>query len=93
MVYLYTVVHWGDAVFMGQQNFTIPIYSLTFAASVILMHGFLIYRYIMLSRNYIVAAILSTLAGAAFVGDCLATWSVIRFTSLEDRPVLKTYAT
>lgn len=63
------------------------------AVSVICMHSFLIYRYVALSKNYVVAFVLVSLACTAFVGDCLATWSVVRFTSLSDRPKLKTFAT
>ncbi|EJD48319.1 hypothetical protein AURDEDRAFT_26085, partial [Auricularia subglabra TFB-10046 SS5] len=93
MVYLYTITHWGDGAFLLVQNNTIPIYSMTMAVSVICMHSFLIYRYFVLSKNYFVAFVLVSLACTAFVGDSLATWSVIRFTSLNDRLKLKTFAT
>jgi len=53
----------------------------------------LITRYFRLSKNWLVSFILAGVAVAAFVGDALATWSVLRFTSLNDRPKLKTFAT
>ncbi|KZV89548.1 hypothetical protein EXIGLDRAFT_618043 [Exidia glandulosa HHB12029] len=93
MVYLYTITHWGDPAFLAVQNNTIPVYSMTMAVSVICMHFFLIYRYVVLSKNYFIAFILVTLACTAFVGDSLATWSVVRFTALADRLKLKTFAT
>jgi len=46
-----------------------------------------------LSKNYIVAFLLATVAGAAFVGDSLATNAVIKYTALADREKLKTFAT
>ncbi|EJD36025.1 hypothetical protein AURDEDRAFT_108700, partial [Auricularia subglabra TFB-10046 SS5] len=92
MVYLYTITHWGDGIFLGVQNNTIPVYSITLAVSVLCMHSFLIYRYIVLSKNYFVAFVLAGLAVTAFVGDSLATWSVVRFTALADREKLRTFA-
>lgn len=67
--------------------------QISLAISVISMHAFLIYRYVMLSKNYLVAFVLVCLALTAFIGDILATWAVIRFTALADRIQLKTYAT
>ncbi|KZV89550.1 hypothetical protein EXIGLDRAFT_142174 [Exidia glandulosa HHB12029] len=90
---MYTITHWGDPAFLAVQNNTIPVYSMTMAVSVICMHFFLVYRYVVLSKNYFIAFVLVALACTAFVGDSLATWSVVRFTALADRPKLKTFAT
>jgi hypothetical protein len=87
----------GVEAFLAQQNATTPVYSITTGVSTLLMHSFLIWRYYMLPKdawkNWLVVPVLSAGAITAFIGDMLATYSVIHFTSLADRPKLTQFAT
>jgi hypothetical protein len=61
------------------------------------MHSFLIWRYTMLPKtmwkNWIIVPVLAGGAVTAFVGDMLATYAVLHYTALADRPKLTQTAT
>ncbi|KAH7102102.1 hypothetical protein BKA62DRAFT_829684 [Auriculariales sp. MPI-PUGE-AT-0066] len=55
LAYAYCVTGWGDLAAMQHQNFNFTIYASTSGCIAILMHGFLIRRYLILSKNWLVS--------------------------------------
>ncbi|TFL03256.1 hypothetical protein BDV98DRAFT_563930 [Pterulicium gracile] len=50
-IYLYTVTHWGDAEYLLDQYWPIPVYVMTTAVSSLMVQMFLIRRYFHLVRG------------------------------------------
>ncbi|KAH7100734.1 hypothetical protein BKA62DRAFT_232662 [Auriculariales sp. MPI-PUGE-AT-0066] len=93
MSYAYVITGWGDLVAMTKQGPEFPIYVMTTACNVLFMHGFLLHRYLILSRNYIVGVVLALISLTAFVGGTVVAWAIHHFTDMADRPKLKAFVT
>ncbi|KAH7099085.1 hypothetical protein BKA62DRAFT_710849 [Auriculariales sp. MPI-PUGE-AT-0066] len=86
LAYTYVVIGWGDQAAMSVQNVTFQIYIAGMAAAVFLMHTFLIRRYLVLSKNRIVSALLCALALTALSMAIVMAWGTIHWVNRSDRP-------
>ncbi|KAH7099090.1 hypothetical protein BKA62DRAFT_832009 [Auriculariales sp. MPI-PUGE-AT-0066] len=74
--YIYCVNDWGDVVAMSKMVIAFPIWDVTCGSLALMMHAFLIRRYLVLSKNWLVAGLLYIPALAAFLGSIIVAWSV-----------------
>jgi hypothetical protein len=79
-VYLYSVTHWGDKLYLQHQNWPFPVYATTTSSTGVIVQLFLIRRYHQLARQRIVTWLLSSLS---LVALCCAVAVAIKI-SLQD---------
>ncbi|KAK1231970.1 hypothetical protein PQX77_004890 [Marasmius sp. AFHP31] len=85
MIYMYTITHWGDEVFLKRQYWPMPVYLVTTGASTWMVQHFLIFRYWLLSRNKFITPFLILSSMIAFTGTIVTTVVIIRFPEYQDR--------
>ena len=74
------------------RNFS--IYVCTCAVVVFTMHMFLIRRYLVLSKNWVVSALLALVALTGLVGGVIVTWAVgVKYTDASERPKQRIFTT
>ncbi|KAJ7666485.1 hypothetical protein B0H14DRAFT_3539399 [Mycena olivaceomarginata] len=90
-VYLYTIKHAGDPVYLADQNWGIPLYLFTTAIIAILVQSFLVVRYWWL--NILVALLNCFLIIVAFGGSMTVGVIIAMFPAFRDRDKVKIPAT
>ncbi|KAK4703677.1 hypothetical protein P7C70_g2542, partial [Phenoliferia sp. Uapishka_3] len=90
LVYLYTVSHFGDELFLVTQNWTFPTLVAANGISVITLHTFLVIRVYRLSKQWTLAAALYLVALCALAGDFWSTANLVRFPQYAQRDELTT---
>ncbi|KAJ6449746.1 hypothetical protein C8R45DRAFT_1224282 [Mycena sanguinolenta] len=84
-VYLYTITHAGDFVYLTKQNWGVPLYIISTSSVAILVQSFLVIRYWRFTNNTIIVCFVSILILAAFGGGIYSVLVVVLFPALKDR--------
>ncbi|KAJ7839682.1 hypothetical protein B0H14DRAFT_2786501 [Mycena olivaceomarginata] len=92
-VYLYTIKHAGDPVYLAVQNWGIPLYLFTTAIIAILVQSFLVVRYWWFTRNILVALLNCFLIIVAFGGSMTVGVIIAMFPAFRERDKVKIPAT
>ncbi|KAJ7306308.1 hypothetical protein DFH08DRAFT_1088932 [Mycena albidolilacea] len=92
-VYLYTIKHAGDPVYLADQNWGIPLYLFTTAIIAILVQSFLVVRYWWFTRNILVALLNCFLIIVAFGGSMTVGVIIAMFPAFRERDKVKIPAT
>ncbi|KAJ8091065.1 hypothetical protein PM082_024676 [Marasmius tenuissimus] len=85
MIYMYTITHWGNEVFLKRQYWPMPVYLVTTGASAWIVQHFLIFRYWLLSRNKFITPFLILSSMIAFTGAIVTAVVIVKFPEYEDR--------
>ncbi|KAJ7861857.1 hypothetical protein B0H14DRAFT_3863310 [Mycena olivaceomarginata] len=93
-VYLYTITHAGNAEYLDNLHWPIPLYGFTTGVLGILVQAFLVFRYWCFTRKTLVALFLSFAIiisfGGLFASDTMTVLTLHTLdTSLADRPMFK----
>ncbi|KAF8179490.1 hypothetical protein K438DRAFT_1842891 [Mycena galopus ATCC 62051] len=88
-VYLYTITHAGDAEYLDNVPWPIPLYGFTTGVLGILVQAFLVFRYWRVTQNTLIALFLSFAMIVSFGGMLACVTMLISYTSLSDRPKVK----
>ncbi|KAJ6541467.1 hypothetical protein B0H19DRAFT_1268466 [Mycena capillaripes] len=88
-VYLYTITHAGDPVYLANQNWPMPLYLVATAIVAVLVQSFLVERYWRFSKNIIITLFLSLLILAACGGTLTCAMVVTLFPAFKDRAKVK----
>ncbi|KAJ7775441.1 hypothetical protein B0H16DRAFT_1507411 [Mycena metata] len=92
-VYLYTIKHAGDPVYLADQNWGIPVYLFTTAIIAILVQSFLVVRYWWFTRNILVTLLNFFLIIVAFGGSMTVGVIIAMFPAFRERDKVKIPAT
>ncbi|KAJ7785178.1 hypothetical protein DFH07DRAFT_786900 [Mycena maculata] len=92
-VYLYTITHGGDTVYLADQHWPIPLYLFTTAVIAVLVQSFLIVRYWWFTRNILVTVLNSFLIIVAFGGSFTCGVMIAMFPAFTEREKIKIPAT
>ncbi|KAJ6506957.1 hypothetical protein C8R45DRAFT_971104 [Mycena sanguinolenta] len=92
-VYLYTITHAGDPVYLSKQPWPIPLYLFTTAMIAILVQSFLVGRYWWFTRNVVVTLINSFLCIVAFGGAVTCGVIIAIFPAFSQREKVRVPAT
>ncbi|KAJ6554858.1 hypothetical protein B0H19DRAFT_1377538 [Mycena capillaripes] len=84
-VYLYTIRHAGDPVYLSNQNWPMVVYLVATAIVAVLVQSFLVERYWRFTENIIITLFLSLLILAACGGTFACGMVVALFPSFKDR--------
>ncbi|KAJ6449744.1 hypothetical protein C8R45DRAFT_1128653 [Mycena sanguinolenta] len=84
-VYLYTITHAGDFVYLTKQNWAVPLYIISTSFVGILVQSFLVVRYWRFTNNTTIVCFVSILILAMFVGGIYSVLVVVLFPALKDR--------
>ncbi|KAF8166288.1 hypothetical protein K438DRAFT_1685634, partial [Mycena galopus ATCC 62051] len=84
-VYLYTITHAGDPVYLADQHWPIPLYLFTTALIAVLVQSFLIIRYWWFTRNILITLFNSFLIIVAFGGSLTCGVVVVMFPAFKER--------
>ncbi|KAJ6481970.1 hypothetical protein C8R45DRAFT_315916 [Mycena sanguinolenta] len=87
-VYLYTITHAGDVVYLTKQNWAVPLWTISTNFVALLVQSFLAFRYWRFTNNTIIACFLSILILAAFGGGIYSALTIILFPAVKDRDKL-----
>ncbi|KAJ7909298.1 hypothetical protein B0H13DRAFT_2330464 [Mycena leptocephala] len=88
-VYLYTVTHAGDPVYLADQHWPIPLYLFTTAVIAFLVQSFLVVRYWSITRNILVTLLNSFLIIVAFGGSFACGVMITIFPAFKERGKVK----
>ncbi|KAF7343981.1 hypothetical protein MVEN_01687300 [Mycena venus] len=88
-VYLYTITHAGDPIYLAAVHWPIPLYGFTTAIVAILVQSFLIIRYWRFTQNTMIAIFLFFSGIGAFASMFANSVMLTFYSSLEDRKKLK----
>ncbi|KAF9031233.1 hypothetical protein BDZ89DRAFT_984848, partial [Hymenopellis radicata] len=91
-VYLYTVSHWGDQVFLRSQYWPFAVYLTTTGITALLSQSFLVSRYYSLTKKWLVAVFLSLCILFSFGGSVAVVIILTRFNAYSQRFMVKTPA-
>ncbi|KAJ6476616.1 hypothetical protein DFH09DRAFT_1379514 [Mycena vulgaris] len=84
-VYLYSVVHWGDAAYVQNEYWPIYVYCLSTGFTAFVVQSFLIFRYLRATRGYITSVLLFMTSSAALVGAVVTAAIVMQYTTYAQR--------
>ncbi|KAF7366282.1 hypothetical protein MSAN_00884400 [Mycena sanguinolenta] len=84
-VYLYTITHAGDLVYLTKQNWAVPLYVISTTCVAFLVQSFLAFMYWRFTKNTIFVCFLSILILGAFGGGLSAGLTVTLFPAYKDR--------
>ncbi|KAF7366263.1 hypothetical protein MSAN_00882500 [Mycena sanguinolenta] len=84
-VYLYTVTHAGDLVYLTKQNLAVPLCFISSNCVGILVQSFLAFRYWRFTNNTIFVCFLFILILAAFGGGIYSALTIALFPAYRDR--------
>ncbi|KAJ6481949.1 hypothetical protein C8R45DRAFT_315534 [Mycena sanguinolenta] len=84
-VYLYTITHAGDFVYLTKQNWAVPLYIISTNSVAILVQIFLVFRYWCFTKNTIIVCFMSILIVASFGGGFSSGLIIILFPAFKDR--------
>ncbi|KAJ7861020.1 hypothetical protein B0H14DRAFT_3445747 [Mycena olivaceomarginata] len=88
-VYLYTITHAGDPVYLATQHWPIALYIVTTAIVAVLVQSFLVERYWRFTKSIIITLFLGLLITAACGGALTCLVVVAFFPAFKDRGKLK----
>ncbi|KAJ7864347.1 hypothetical protein B0H13DRAFT_2281909, partial [Mycena leptocephala] len=88
-VYLYTITHAGDLVYLADQHWPIPLYLFTTAVIAFLVQSFLVVRYWSITRNILVTLLNSFLIIVAFGGSFACGMTITMFPAFKERGKVK----
>ncbi|KAJ7321541.1 hypothetical protein DFH08DRAFT_1033441 [Mycena albidolilacea] len=88
-VYLYTITHAGDPMYLANQNWPMPLYLVATAIVAVLVQSFLVERYWRLTKNIIITLFLGLLILAACGGAFTVGMVVALFPAFKDRAKVK----
>ncbi|KAF9023274.1 hypothetical protein BDZ89DRAFT_1162836 [Hymenopellis radicata] len=91
-VYLYTVSHWGDQVFLRSQYWPFALYLTTTGVTGLLSQSFLVNRYYALTKNWLVCVFLAICIIVSFGGSVAMVFILVRFNEYSERFMIKTPA-
>ncbi|KAJ6496390.1 hypothetical protein C8R45DRAFT_1211964 [Mycena sanguinolenta] len=91
-VYLYTITHAGDLVYLTKQNLPVPLYTISTTTVAILVQSFLVYFYWRFTHNTIVICFLSILILVEFSGGLALGLTIALFPAFKDRSKLRIIA-
>ncbi|KAF7366329.1 hypothetical protein MSAN_00889100 [Mycena sanguinolenta] len=88
-VYLYTITHAGDLVYLTKQNWAVPLHVISITCVALLVQSFLAFLYWRFAENTIINTIiicfLSILSLAAFGGAIFSALTIMLFPAFKDR--------
>ncbi|KAH7093969.1 hypothetical protein BKA62DRAFT_721611 [Auriculariales sp. MPI-PUGE-AT-0066] len=85
--YTYLVIGWGDLEIMEVLSIHLAVYDGAMAVGIIMVHAFLIRRYLALSRNRIVSLLLCVPALTAFILGMIVTYlTAVKYRKSSERP-------
>ncbi|KAF7349048.1 hypothetical protein MVEN_01426500 [Mycena venus] len=84
-VYLYTITHAADPVYLSKQNWAVPLYIISTSCVAILVQSFLAFRCWRFTKNPILVVLLTILILAAFGGGFASGLVIVLFPALKDR--------
>ncbi|KAF7366328.1 hypothetical protein MSAN_00889000 [Mycena sanguinolenta] len=88
-VYLYTITHAGDLVYLTKQNWAVPLHFISTTCVAFLVQSFLAFLYWRFTENTImktpIICFLSILSLAAFGVGIYSTLTIILFPAVKDR--------
>ncbi|KAJ6452110.1 hypothetical protein C8R45DRAFT_1223668 [Mycena sanguinolenta] len=84
-VYLYTITHAGDLVYLTKQNLPMPLYLISTTTVSFFVQSFLVYFHWRLTHNTTVVCILSILILVAFGGGLASSLTIVLFPDFKDR--------
>ncbi|KAJ6488000.1 hypothetical protein C8R45DRAFT_1097846 [Mycena sanguinolenta] len=84
-VYLYTITHAGDPVYLSKQNWAVPLYLISTSCVAVLAQSFLTLKYWRFTKNTVVVCFLSILILAGFGGGLSTGITLVLFPAFEDR--------
>ncbi|KAJ7223564.1 hypothetical protein GGX14DRAFT_558131 [Mycena pura] len=88
-VYLYTVTHAGDPVYLSQGHWPLSLYLFTTAIVAVLVQSFLIHRYWRYTENNLVSLVLVFLTIAALGGTYACGVIIVLFPAVNERDRVK----
>ncbi|KAJ6481960.1 hypothetical protein C8R45DRAFT_315739 [Mycena sanguinolenta] len=88
-VYLYTITHAGDFVYVTKQNWAVPLYIISTNSVAILVQSFLVFRYWCFTKNTIIVCFMSILILASFGGGLSTGLKTALFPAFKDRNKLR----
>ncbi|KAJ6450052.1 hypothetical protein C8R45DRAFT_1224203 [Mycena sanguinolenta] len=84
-VYLYTITHAGDLVYLSKQNWPVPLHVICTTTVALLVQSFLALLYWRFTHNTIIICFLSILILAAFGGGLASGLTTLLFPAFKDR--------
>ncbi|KAF7366260.1 hypothetical protein MSAN_00882200 [Mycena sanguinolenta] len=84
-VYLYTITHAGDLVYLTKQNWAVPLAFICSNCVAFLVQSFLSFRYWRFTKNTIMLCFLFILILAAFGGAVFSALTIMLFPAFKDR--------
>jgi len=84
-VYLYTISHWGDSVYLSIQNWPVPAYVILSGLSACVTQLFLCWRYFTLTKNYYVTPFLVAFSLTSFAGALVNAATVVAHSTYAER--------
>ncbi|KAF7335169.1 hypothetical protein MSAN_02350100 [Mycena sanguinolenta] len=85
-VYLYTITHAGDRMYMAKQNWGMPLYIISTTTVALMVQSFLAFLYWRFpEKNMILVCFLSILILAAFGGGLASGLTIVLFPAFKDR--------
>ncbi|KAF7360890.1 hypothetical protein MSAN_01118700 [Mycena sanguinolenta] len=84
-VYLYTITHAGDLVYLTKQNWGVPLYIISTTTVALMVQSFLVFLYWRFAKNTIIVCCLSILILAALGGGIASGVTVVLFPTFKDR--------
>ncbi|KAF7366254.1 hypothetical protein MSAN_00881500 [Mycena sanguinolenta] len=84
-VYLYTITHAGDLVYLTKQNWAVPLYLISTCCVAFLVQTFLTFRYWRFTNNTIIICFLSIPILASLGGGFSTGLTVALFPAYKDR--------
>ncbi|KAF7344670.1 hypothetical protein MVEN_01627200 [Mycena venus] len=88
-VYLYTITHAGDPVYLADEHWPISLYLFTTAVIAVLVQSFLVIRYWWFTRNILVTLLNSFLIVVSFGGSFACGVMVTMFPASNEREKVK----
>ncbi|KAF9014540.1 hypothetical protein BDZ89DRAFT_446646 [Hymenopellis radicata] len=91
-VYLYTITHWGDLQYLSRQDWPFALYLTTTGVTALLVQSFLVNRYYVLTKNWLVTVFLTLCIIVSFGGSVTLVIILTRFNSYSQRFMIRTPA-
>ncbi|KAF7374088.1 hypothetical protein MSAN_00289800 [Mycena sanguinolenta] len=88
-VYLYTITHAGDSVYLETLHWPIPLYGFATAVLAVVVQAFLVIRYWRVAQNMLVTLFLSFAIILSFGSVFTCSLMLTLYTSLDDRSKFK----
>ncbi|KAJ6495239.1 hypothetical protein C8R45DRAFT_1212087 [Mycena sanguinolenta] len=92
-VYLYTITHAGDLVYLSKQNWPVPLYVIFTSTVALLVQGFLTFLYWRFTHNTVIVCFLSIPILVAFGGGLASCLTTVLFPAFKDRNKARISAT